>query len=205
MIVIEQSFMGENMQSSSFRSIGVLSLFTLLTACSSGGKIVANSNPMADFGTFKTYDFYEQLSTDRGGPRTILSTHLLTATTREIEARGFQRSGNNKPDLLIDFRASTQDKIQVRNQPNTGVSMHRGRGRGGAWGGTSMHMSTQQVTQTTEGSVAVDMVDREKNELVWAAAAVGRVTDKTMNNLGTVVKEAVADMFAKFPVQPTKE
>jgi hypothetical protein len=205
MISTEQIFMGEIMQNSSIRSIGLLSLFTLLAACSSGAKIVANSDPMADFGAFKTYDFYQQLSTDRGGPRTILSTHLLSATTREIEARGFRRSGNN-PDLLIDFMASTQDKIQVRNQPTTGVSMHRGRGRGGAgtWSGASMTMSTQQVTQTTEGTVAVDMVDRKKNQLVWEAAAVGRVTDKTMNNMGSVVQGAVADMFAKFPVQPTQ-
>jgi hypothetical protein len=191
------------MQNSSIRSIGLLSLFTLLAACSSGAKIVANSDPMADFGAFKTYDFYQQLSTDRGGPRTILSTHLLSATTKQLEARGFRRSGNN-PDLLIDFMASTQDKIQVRNQPTTGVSMHRGRGRAGTWSGASMTMSTQQVTQTTEGTVAVDMVDRKKNQLVWEAAAVGRVTDKTMNNMGSVVQGAVADMFAKFPVQPTQ-
>jgi hypothetical protein len=204
MISTEQIFMGKIMQNSSIRSIGLLSLFTLLAACSSGAKIVANSDPMADFGAFKTYDFYPQLSTDRGGPRTILSTHLLSATTKELEARGFRRSGNN-PDLLIDFMASTQEKIQVRNQPTTGVSMHRGRGGAGTWSGASMTMSTQQVTQTTEGTVAVDMVDRKKNQLVWEAAAVGRVTDKTMNNLGSVIKEAVADMFAKFPVQPTQE
>ena len=84
--------------------------------------------------------------------------------------------------------------------------MHRGRGRGGAgtWTGASMGMSTQQVTQTTEGTVAIDVIDRKKNQLVWEAAAVGRVTDKTMNNLGPVVQTAVVDMFARFPVQPTQ-
>lgn len=185
------------------RYVSLLSLTLILSACSSGAKIVANSDPMADFGQFETYDFYQQLSTDRGGTRTILTTHLLTATTKELEARGFRRSGNN-PDLLVDFMASTQDKIQVRSQPTTSVSMHRGRGGAGTWTGASMGMSTQQVTQTTEGTVAIDVIDRKKNQLVWEAAAVGRVTDKTMNNLGPVVQTAVVDMFAKFPVQPTQ-
>ena len=183
------------------RLVGLLCMMTLLAACSSGSKIIANTDPMADFSEFETYDFYQQLSTDRGGTRTILTTHLLTAATKELEARGFRRSGNN-PDLFIDFMASTQDKIQVRNQPTTGVSMHRGRGggRAGTWSGASMSMSTQQVTQTTEGTVAIDVVDRKKNQLVWEAAAVGRVTDKTMNNLGSVIQTAVADMFTRFPV-----
>jgi len=181
------------------RLVGLLCLIMLMAACSSGPKIIANTDPMADFSEFETYDFYQQLSTDRGGTRTILSTHLLTAATKELEARGFRRSGND-PDLLVDFMASTQDKIQVRNQPTTGVSMHRGRGRAGTWSGASMSMSTQQVTQTTEGTVAIDVVDRKKNQLVWEAAAVGRVTDKTMNNLGSVIQTAVADMFTRFPV-----
>ncbi len=151
------------------RFAGLLGLMTLMAACSSGPKIIANTDPMADFSEFETYDFYQQLSTDRGGTRTILTTHLLTATTRELEARGFRRSGND-PDLFIDFMASTKDKIQVRNQPTTGVSMHRGRGGAGTWGGASMSMSTQQVTQTTEGTVAIDVIDRKKNPSLFFRA-----------------------------------
>jgi len=172
-----------------------------LTACSSGAKIVANSDPMADFGAFKTYDYIQPLSTDRGNTRSLLSGFMIAAATKELDARGLQRSANN-PDLLIDFVVATQEKIRVSNQPTTSMSMHRGRGRAGTWGGYSMGMSTQQVTQSTEGTAAIDVIDRKKNQLVWEAAATGRVTDSTRQNLEPVVQQAVADMFARFPVQP---
>jgi hypothetical protein len=68
----------------------------------------------------------------------------------------------------------------------------------------SIGMSTQHVTQSTDGTAAVDVIDRKKNQLVWEAAATGRVTDSTRQNLESVVQTAVADMFAKFPVQPTQ-
>jgi hypothetical protein len=184
-----------------FSTICVLLVAIQMAACSSGANIIANGDPMADFGAFKTYDFVQPLSTDRGTARSLLSTYMLTAATKELEARGIRRSGNN-PDLLIDFVVSTQEKIRVSNQPTTSMSMHRGRGGAGTWGGYSMGMSTQQVTQSTEGSAAIDVIDRKKNQLVWEAAATARVTDSTMQNLEAVVQAAVADMFAKFPVQP---
>jgi len=175
----------------------------LLAACAGGAKIVANSDPAADFGAYKTFDFYEPLSTDRGTTRSILSGFMIVATEKELKARGLTRTADS-PDLMVDFVAGAQEKIRVSSQPTTSVSMHRGRGRAGTWGGYSMGMSTQQVSQTTEGTVAIDVVDRKQNQLVWEAAATGRVTEKTKDNIGQVAQTAVADMFARFPIQPTQ-
>ena len=123
----------------------------------------------------------------------------MTATTRELEARGFEQD-NRAPDLLVDFIMATQEKIQARSQPTTSMSMHRGRGGAGTWGGYSMGMSTTSVTQTTEGTLAIDLIDVRRNQLVWEAAATGRVTDKVRENLEEVANAAVTDMFARYPV-----
>jgi len=182
--------------------VGLLCLITLMAACSSGPKIVANHDPAADFSAFKTFDYIQPLSTDRSGSRTLLSTYMMSATTAQLEARDIQRKAGN-PDLLIDFIVATREKIQVRSQPTSSVSMHRGRGRAGTWSGYSMGMSTTQVTQSTEGTAAIDVIDRARNQLVWEAAATGRVTDKTRDNLESVVRTAIADMFKRFPVPET--
>ncbi len=182
--------------------VGLLCLITLMAACSSGPKIVANHDPAADFSAFKTFDYIQPLSTDRSGSRTLLSTYMMSATTAQLEARDIRREAGN-PDLLIDFIVATQEKIQVRSQPTSSVSMHRGRGRAGTWSGYSMGMSTTQVTQSTEGTAAIDVIDRARNQLVWEAAATGRVTDKTRDNLESVVRTAIADMFKRFPVPET--
>jgi hypothetical protein len=177
----------------------VLSLTLLLAGCASGPTIIANQDPTADFSAYKTYTFMDPLSTDRAGARAILSGFLINSTEDELNARGMKRSATN-PDLLIDFIVSTQQKIQSRSQPTSSATVHRGRGGYGTWGGYSMGMSTTTVTQTTEGTVAIDVIDRKRNQLVWEAAATGRVTDKTRENLQYVVPEVVSEMFEKYPV-----
>jgi hypothetical protein len=184
---------------STARLVGLLCLMMLMAACSSGPKIVANHDPAADFSAFRTFDYVQPLSTDRSGSRSLLSTYMMSATTAQLEARGIQRDAKS-PDLLIDFILSMREKIQTRSQPTTSASMHRGRGRAGTWSGYSMGMSTTQVTQTTEGTAAIDVIDRAHNQLVWEAAASGRVTEETRENLESVVQIAIADMFARFPV-----
>ena len=45
----------------------------------------------------------------------------------------------------------------------------------------------------------VDVVDRERNMLVWEGAASGRVTDSTRRNLEETIHNAITDIFAEFP------
>jgi hypothetical protein len=182
---------------------GRLSLFLVsglfLAACSSGPKIVANQDPAADFTQYRTYAYMQPLSTDRNGAKSVLSSFLMNATSGQLDSRGLRQVDGN-PDLLVDFVVATQEKIQSRSQPTTSVSMHRGRGGAGTWGGYSAGMSTTSVTQTTEGTLAIDLIDTKRNQLIWEAAATGRVTDKVRENLEEVSNAAVADMFERFPL-----
>ena len=77
--------------------------------------------------------------------------------------------------------------------------MHHSRGRYNTWRGYSMSMSTTEVVQRTEGTIAVDVIDRELNQLVWEGAASGRVTDSTRRNLEETMHVAITDIFAEFP------
>ena len=181
------------------RYLVLVFLALVVSACSSGPKIVANQDPGADFTQYRTYAYLEPLSTDRNGARSVLSSFLIDATDGQLQSRGLTKVAQN-PDLLVDFVVATREKIQSRSQPTTSVSMHRGRGGAGTWGGYSMGMSTQQVTQSTEGTLAIDLIDRSRNQLVWEAAATGRVTDKVRENLEEVANAAVEDMFVQYPL-----
>ena len=174
-------------------------LVLVVSACASGPKIVANQDPAADFTQYRTYAYLTPLSTDRNGARSVLSSFLIDATDGQLQSRGLKKVTQN-PDLFVDFVVATREKIQSRSQPTTSVSMHRGRGGAGTWGGYSMGMSTQQVTQSTEGTLAIDLIDRSRNQLVWEAAATGRVTDKVRENLEEVANAAVEDMFVQYPL-----
>ena len=178
------------------RQASILAVIALLTGCASGPTIVSNSAPDFNLANFQTFSFLTPLGTDRAGARTLLSQHLIDATTRELEMQGLRHADTNG-DLLVNFVVSTRETIQSR--PSSGMSMHHSRGRYNTWGGYSMHMSTTEIVQRTEGTVAVDVIDRAGNQLVWEGAASGRVTDSTRRNLEETIHGAITDIFAEFP------
>jgi hypothetical protein len=76
-----------------------------------------------------------------------------------------------------------------------------GRSRYGTWGGygVGVGMSTSDVTQNTEGSVRIDIIDASRNMLVWEGAVSGRVTDEVRQNPQPAIDQAVADILSRFP------
>jgi hypothetical protein len=177
---------------------GLTMLIALLTlaACASGPQIITNSAPDFDVSSYQTFGFLQPLSSDRGDVRTLMSTHLVAATTRELERSGL-RFSENDPDILVNFVVSTRETIQSR--PSTSVGMSQGRGRYGTWGGYNMSMSTTEIVQRTEGTIDVDIIDVSRNQLVWEGAAAGRITDSTRDKLKETVDQAISDIFAQFP------
>jgi hypothetical protein len=187
-----------------FQATGALLLIMLLAACASSPTIIANQDPNADFSAYKTFSFVDPLSTDRAGARSVLSGFLIKATAAELKARGMKEAWPD-PDLLIDLIVSAQQKINTRSQPSSSATMHRGRGGYGTWSGYSMSMSTTTATQKTEGTVAIDIIDRQRKQVVWEAAATGRVTEKTRENLQTAVPLVVGEIFEKYPIPRPKK
>ena len=165
----------------------------VLTGCASGPKIYTNQDPSADFSQFKTYG-YTQLDTDKDRYGSLLSQYMMTAASRELEARGYRKSDN--PDLIVNFHVQTQEKIKTTQTPTSSMGYYGYRGYGG-WGGHTGYET--QVTQYTEGTVNVDLVDNKKSQLVWEAALVGRVTDKARENLEATVNEVMVEVFQSYP------
>ena len=60
-------------------------------------------------------------------------------------------------------------------------------------------MSTTEVVQRTEGTLGIDIIDAQRQQLVWEGAATGRVTDQTRQNRAAAIDAAVAEIMAQFP------
>jgi len=175
---------------------------SLFTGCASGPSIYVNTDPAASFATYRTYNFVTPLGTDGPGYSSMLSQYLRQATSRELEARGYQRSDN--PDLLVNFNVQTKDKIQTTTTPSGprygGYYGYRS-GYYGVWGGYET-----QVSQYTEGTLNIDIVDAARKQLAWEGTAVGRVREKDRQNLKAVIDDVVAQFFAKYPYKsPTAQ
>lgn len=191
------------------RVLGFLLLLSALAGCAVTPDIRTDSAPGVDLRDFQTFSFYSPLSTDRAGFHSLVSQQLMFSTRREMEVRGFQFTPNPaEADILINFHTHLAEQIRIRSVPDpwTGPSYwHHRRGFYDPWRGHSRWPSHNRldVDQFTEGRLSVDMVDRRLNMLVWEGVASQRLTQRTLNELGPALDDAIHEMFARFPVAPT--
>lgn len=168
----------------------------LLGGCASGPTIVTNANPNVDISAFSTYNFMQPLGTDRpNGVRTPLSSMLMNSISREMAARGFEQSDN--PELLINVFLSTEERMDVRQTP-TASSFHGYRGaRYSTWGSY-----TTTVTQYTQGTLAIDLVDAANNVLAWEGTAQARMSGDVREATQQRADEVVSLILTGFLPPP---
>lgn len=178
------------------RWLAVATVAALLAACQSRPEIRTQTAPDFAVGRYQTYGFVEHPSTDTAGYTTLTTRYLKDSVTRELQARGYTPSEN--PELLVNFRVGSKDKVEGRAGPSVGVGYGRGWHRGwGGWGGFGI--GDRDIRTVTEGALSVDLVDKQSNALVWSGTAEGTVTQKARNDPQAAIDQAVQQIFAKYP------
>lgn len=180
-----------------FAVAGILTMSVAATGCASDN-LRSDYDPTADFSQYKTYNFFADAGPESTNYQSFFSQYMTVAISREMEARGYTMSDD--PDLLINFNAILREKTDVRTTPAPMYGGYYGY-RGGfydPWMGYGYAQETH-VSQYTEGTFNIDLVDARKKKLVWEAVGVGRITEKLLENLEERVDAGVARAFAKYP------
>jgi hypothetical protein len=167
----------------------------VMAGCASGPTIRSNSDPNVDFARFRTFGFMQPLSTDREGYQTFISRDLMAAAERELVARGLKRT-ETSPDLLVNFSANLDQRLRVTQTPQSSVGTFGSHRRGFYSTWPSYRTDVQQYTS---GTLAVDVIDASRMQLVWEGVAVHRITQSRADNIGPVIDQAMREMFARFP------
>lgn len=177
----------------------LLLLAVSVSGCASG-KLRSDYDKTVDFAQYRTYNFYPGAGPDTTEYQSLFSQYMVRAITKEMEDRGYTKSDD--PDLLVNFNAILTEKTRVTSSPapTYGVSGYYGYRRGfyNPWLGYGYATETH-VSQYTEGTFNIDLVDARKKKLVWEAVGVGRVTQSTLENLEERVMEGVPRFFERYP------
>jgi len=177
--------------------LALMASVLVLAACESGPKIRSNADPAANFASYKTYAFMEKLGTDRGGVATPLTSYFKESVSREMDARGYKQIEGSDADLLVNFSANAQEKVDVRSTPAPvygGYYGYRGGVYGGWYGGTDVDTIRYKV-----GTANIDLVDARRKQLVWEGIVEGKLSKKAMENPRGAVSLVVTEMFKQFP------
>ena len=165
-----------------------------LLGCASGPEIQRDTNPTANFASFKTFGFFSPLATDRVGYESVLTARLKEATRQAMESKGYvyREAG---ADLLLNFFANVQDKQEIRSTPAPMGYYGYRRGYYGGWGATTQI----DTISYKEGTLTIDLVDAKQKALVWHATAVGTVSSEARSNPGPAINAVVSEMMTPLP------
>lgn len=180
--------------------LGLTLVVAVLAACALNPRVYSSQKPQVDFTAYRTYSYVGDLGTDEAGqPRRLLTQYLIAAVDREMQARGY-RYVPEGGDLLVNFYVQTQEKIQSRPAAPAGPYMGFGYFyyRRGLYMGWRAYPEAE-ISQFTEGTLNIDIVDAAERELVWEGVAIGRVTEEARRDVQGAIDRVVPQVFEDFP------
>ena len=184
---------------------GLFAMLLLLGGCASRPEITTDYDRNANFSAYHSFAFEPKLGTDTAGYTSLTTQRIKTAVQREMTARGYVYDEAN-PDLLVNFSAKLEDKVSVTQTP-VPMSYYYGyygyrTGLYAPWPGYALDTN---VDRYTEGTINIDLIDRERRQMVWEGIAVGRVSRDMKQIPEENINQTVFEIFAKYPFRPGSE
>ena len=174
-----------------FKLLPVAFLF-LLASCGSV-RVSTDYDSTIDFTKYKTFAFYKK-GIDKVEISDLDKRRILKAVESELLALGFTKS--EQPDVLVNIFTKSREKIDIYNNNNNMFFGWHPWYYGPNFG--------TQISQYTEGTLFIDLIDANKKELAWQGIGSGALSSaRNMTKKEERIKEFVAEIMAKYP--PGKE
>ena len=171
----------------------IVKLFILLTlvflySCSSV-KVVSDYDTKIDFSTYKTFAFYKK-GIDKASVSDLDKKRIMRAIEGELVEKGFSKSEN--PDLLISIFTKSREQVNVSNN-NFGY--------GFVWGYNPWFFVSNNlnINQYTEGTLFIDFIDKNKNELIWQGIGSGALKMSNMDKKEERINDFVNKIISVYP------
>lgn len=173
-------------------------LASVYGCAANGPKVHAIYEQTADFTAYKTYSLLDEVATDDSKPYLSLTDkYLREAVRQELNARGLTEQAGG--DLLIGIHVSTKEKVTSTTMPSRYGGYYGYRNRYGYAYGIGYGTETR-VSQYTEGTLNIDVVDAAQKQVIWEGVAVGKLKEPKQETLKTDIAQVVDEIFKQYPV-----
>jgi hypothetical protein len=149
--------------------------------------VVSTDKTSSDFNNYETFDFY-QINNSSDSP---YMDDLKAAIVDELQQKGYRQE--SQPDLLINIGTNVEEKVQTRETDYRDIRY---------MGQRNYNWQSEEVivNQYREGTVVLDFVDADSQELVWQGVGAGTVSGKESAMLKRIQK-GVRMLLEDFPVR----
>jgi hypothetical protein len=157
-----------------------------MTACSSI-QVETDYDRQADFSSYHTYRWIPHMRKPDDNPLMkdpLIESHVQSAVDAALAAKGFTRIMEGDPDFLVAYYFTSRKRVDINHYygywyPHTSVYTYK------------------------EGTLIVDMVDREEKQLIWRGWATGVLEDRT--HLKDQIDLSVEKLMKRFPPDEKRE
>ncbi len=177
--------------------LALLLLVALLAGCATGPRITTDTDPAADFASYRTFAFYDPLAVETKGYATPSSQRMKSAARREMESRGYVYD-EAKPDLLVNINAYINERQDVISTPQLQFRTYYNY-RYNSYVQSAFWTDRTDVYNYSEGTLNIDLVDALRKQLVWEGIAVGRMANTKPAQRDTRIDSTIGEIFAQYP------
>jgi Domain of unknown function (DUF4136) len=157
----------------------VVAALLMVTGC--GATIHSSTASNADLAKYKTFSFYTP-SYKQGKPASIADQTIRSALEQDLAARGLTKATTEKPDFLVSYHVKEQQRLDA---DTVGY---------GFWGWNG----PVAVTEYTQGTLIVDFIDPQTNQVFWRGTATDVVSHPESPNTAKLNK-VVAQIVDRYP------
>lgn len=162
-----------------------------------------------DFSRYRTYDWGPADALPTGDARLDKSSffrdHMQGEVEKQLAARGFQGPTSRRPDLLVHYHASINQRLDVNAADRSygyDYDDRYGSGSGHRYDSCYGYDDCRGGVITYEqGTLVVDIVDARTKKVIWRGWAQDSLEGVIDNpdRMGKKIHEAVARMMEQFP------
>jgi hypothetical protein len=170
------------------------------TSCSHAIEVRTMASPDVGFSSLHTFSLLPGPARRDGAVATgdddpMLSNSIANKEIRAPIIREFQDLGytfvERNPDFAVAMYASAREKLDVTNY-DYGYPFYP------RWWSRFPEYPAQTITQYTEGSVIVDVINPTTHELLWRGQGTAELTENLNDNVKRLARVA-EKVVAKFP------
>lgn len=160
----------------------------MLTSCSSV-RVVSDYDTKVDFTSYKTFAFYKK-GIDKASVSDLDKKRIMRAVEAELVAKGFSKSVN--PDILVSIFTKSREQVNVSDN-NIGI--------GWGWGYNPWFYGRTNINinQYTEGTLFIDFIDKNTNELIWQGIGSGAMKMSNIEKKEERINEFVYKIISTYP------
>ncbi|NOQ64927.1 MAG: DUF4136 domain-containing protein [Methyloprofundus sp.] len=184
-----------------------LSIALFIPGCSSLS-VNTDYDSKIDFSQLKTYRWHAENTHNEASKKyltAITDQRIRSAIERQLQAQNLIKSTTGKADFLVNYSIAVEDKTDIHTYNNyngmyPGYGYRAGYGYYGGGMGMGYASSETQVTHYQQGTLIIDIINPETDQLMWRGAADGRLPKHSnKSEKDALTQKYVSKILLAFP------